>query len=117
MLTIQKAGATPNLLKYSVTADKDGGELMVNHETLLKDTARGPLRSFIERAVDLASNEDACQRLLCNPQMRVFVTPRVLARLAVDAVIDEDKALTLVLVAEPGAQAIVALEFRHSLAG
>jgi hypothetical protein len=116
MLTVQKAGATPNLLKYRVSADHEGGVLTLSQETLLRDTAPGPLRTFIERAVGLADDDDACMRLLCNPQTRVFVTPRALARLAVDAVAESPGAtIGLKVIAEPDASGIVALEFRHSM--
>jgi hypothetical protein len=116
MVGIEKAGATPNLLKYKVTADQEGGDVTLDRETLLKDTARGPLRNFIERAIKLDGDEEACQRLLCNPSTRVFVTPRRFARLAVDAVADENSALALRVFAEPDAMGIIALEFRHSVA-
>jgi hypothetical protein len=116
MLTIQKAGATPNLLKYLVQADGEGGSLVLDRETLLRDVIRGPLRVFIERAVKLRDAEDACERLLCNPATRVFVTPRTLARVAVDAVVEGSMAaIGLRVEAEPDASAIVVIEFRHTL--
>jgi hypothetical protein len=116
MLTVTKAGATPNLLKYRVSADSEGGSLVLDHAALLRDAAQGPLKNFIQKQANLKDATQACERLLCNPSTRVFVTPRALARIAVDAIVDEKSAIGLRFDAEPGAEAIVALEFRHSMA-
>jgi len=114
VISIQKAGATPNLLKYIISADAQGGELLIDQASLLRDAARGPLRNFVEQTRNLTDDQDACQRLLCNPSTRVFVTPRTLARLAVDARALKG-ALALYVTAEPNAVGIIALEFRHSV--
>ncbi len=115
---VQREGATPNLLKYSVTADKEGGEVLLTREDLLRDGPNGPLNAYIARAVTLniTTDEDACRYLLCNPKMRVFATPQTLERIAVDAqMTGPSKTLALRIKAEPNARGIVALEFRHSL--
>ncbi len=117
MITATKAGATPNLLKYRVVADAEGGEVVIDHATLLKDTTRGPLHNFIEHAIGLEGEEDACGRLLCNPSTRVFVTPMSFARVAVNAIVEGNAAaLGLRILAEPNAIYIITLEYRHSLA-
>ena len=114
-LQVKREGATPNLLKYSIVADSEGGEVSLSHEALMDACVRGPLRTYIERARNLKDSEAACRYLLCNPSMRVFVTPRSFARTAVDAGI-EGSVPTLKIMAEPDAIAIIALEFRHTLA-
>ena len=116
MITVRKAGATPNLLKYNVAADGEGGEITIGQETLVKDTVNGPLRNFIMRAVGLVDDEDACQKLLCNPSTRPIVIPRTLKRLAIDAVVEGlARSIGLRIMAEPDAAGIILLEFRHSL--
>jgi len=114
-LKIKREGATPNLLKYSVVADTEGGEIVLSRDDLIRDTVRGPLRTHVERGVRIADAESACRYLLCNPQMRTLVTPQSFARVAIGAEA-EGAAITLKIMAEPGATAIVALEFRHTLA-
>ena len=113
-LKVQRESATPNLLKYSIVAGSDGGEFTLSREDLIRDSARGPLRTYIERATQLKGADDACRYLLCNASMRTFVTPRSFARVAVDADV-AGSALIFKIMAEPGATAIVALEFRHSV--
>lgn len=102
------------MLKYSVVADAEGGELILTREDLIRDTARGPLRDYITRGVNLDA-DDACRYLLCNPAMRPMITHRAFPRVAIDAVTDKT-AVGLKIMAEAGALAIVALEFRHTLA-
>jgi hypothetical protein len=116
-LKVKREGATPNLLKYSIVADKDGGEILLSRDDLVRDTVKGPLRTYIERGVRIGDAEAACRYLLCNPAMRAFVTPQSFQRVAVGAEV-EGAASTIAfkIMAEPGASAIVALEFRHSLA-
>src|SRR3990172_3359497 len=108
-LQIQREGATPNMLKYSVTAGPEGGEIILSRDELLRDSVRGPLRSYIERGIKLDDASAACRYLLCNPSMRTVVTPRTFPRVAVDAAIDDAKSAALKIMAEPGATAIVAL--------
>jgi hypothetical protein len=114
-LKINREGATPNLLKYSVVADREGGAIVLSRDDLVRDTVNGPLRKYIERGVRIADAEAACRYLLCNPSMRAFVTPQSFERVAVGAE-SEGAAVALKIMAEPGATAIVALEFRHTLA-
>ena len=115
MVKVEKAGATPNLLKYRITADQRG-QATIDHATLLKDARKGPLKKFInQRCRDLENDEAACLQILCNPSTRVFVTHRTLPKIAVDAIAKDGK-LALTLDAEAGASAIIAIEFRHSLA-
>ena len=115
-LKVQRESATPNLIKYSVAADPEGGEFTLSREDLIRDTVHGPLRNYVQRAVQLKDAEAACRYLLCNASMRTFVTPRTFARVAVDAAVASDgSSATLKIMAEPGATAIVALEFRHSV--
>jgi hypothetical protein len=102
------------MLKYSVVADEEGGELVVSRDMLLHDAVRGPLRAYIERSTTVRTDEDACRYLLCSPVMRVLHTPRTLSRVAVDATSDGTTP-QLQISAEPGAKAIIALEFRHTL--
>jgi hypothetical protein len=116
-LRIKREGATPNMLKYSVIADEDGGEVLLRREDLVKDSVRGPLRVYIERGVKLQDADAACRYLLCNPSMRAFVTPQTFPRVAIGA--DKEgptSEIALKIMAEPNASAIVALEFRHTLA-
>ena len=114
MISVTREGASPNMLKYSIVADEDGGELVLSREMLLRDAVRGPLRAYIERSTAVRTNEDACRYLLCSPVMRVLHTPRTLSRVAVDATSD-GATPQLQILAEPGAAAIIALEFRHTL--
>jgi hypothetical protein len=115
-LKVQRESATPNLLKYSVTAGPDGGECMLSREDLIRDTVRGPLRTYIERAVQLKDADAACRYLLCNAAMRTVVTPRSFPRVAVDAGADgAASGIVFKIMAEPDAVAIIALEFRHSV--
>ena len=116
-LQIKREGATPNLLKYSVVADAEGGEIVLNQDDLVRDSVRGPLRDYIARGVRLGDDTAACRYLLCNPAMRSFVTPRSFPRVAMDGVVHGPTAnAALRIMAEPNAIAIVALEFRHTLA-
>lgn len=116
-LLVKREGATPNLLKYSVVADAEGGEVTLDRDALLKDSVRGPLRIYIERGVRLGDDASACRYLLCNPSMRTFVTPRSFPRVAIDGVVvGSTTNAALKIMAEPNAVAIVALEFRHTLA-
>jgi hypothetical protein len=116
-LQIKREGATPNLLKYSVVADKEGGEVIIRREDLIRDTANGPLRKHFERGVRVGDAETACRYLLCNPSMRTLVTPQTFSRVAVNATAEGPTAdIALKITAEPNAIAIVALEFRHTLA-
>jgi hypothetical protein len=113
-LVLKREGASPNLLKYSVVADAEGGEVVLSRDALIRDTVRGPLQTYVERGVRV---DDPCRYLLCNPSMRTFVTPRTFARVAVDAVTEgPSSAVAFKIMAEPNATAIVALEFRHTLA-
>jgi hypothetical protein len=113
-LQVRREGATPNLLKYSITADRDGGKIVISREELLRDAINGPLRAYIARAAKLQTDEDACRYLMCNASMRVFMTGQTLERVAVDARVG-DGVPSLHIAAEPGAKAILALEFRHSV--
>lgn len=116
-LTIRREGATPNLLKYSVTADAAGGEFVLSREDLIRDTVRGPLQTHVERGDRIGDADAACRYLLCNPSMRTFVTPQSFARVALNALAEgQTSAVALKILAEPNAIAIVALEFRHTLA-
>lgn len=117
-LKVQREGATPNLLKYSVVADAEGGELVLSRDDLIRDSVHGPLRVHIDRGVKV---DDPCRYLLCNAKMRAVVTPRSFARVALDAInalgdVGSVSAVALKIMAEPNATAIVALEFRHTLA-
>jgi hypothetical protein len=114
-LKVQRESATPNLLKYSIVAGPEGGELILNCESLIRDTVHGPLRNYLQRAVQLKDAEAACRYLLCNASMRAFVTPQTFARVAVDAAVDATASVALKIMAEPNATAIIALEFRHSV--
>lgn len=114
-LQVKRESATPNLIKYSVAADDSGGEVTLSRDDLLRDSVRGPLRDYIHRGVRLDA-DSACRYLLCSPSMRPLVTPRSFARVAVDASTDSTAAVAFKIMAEPGAVAIVALEFRHTLA-
>jgi hypothetical protein len=114
-LTVHREGASPNLVKYSVVADKDGGQLVLSHDAIVKDCVNGPLRAHIQRAPKFKDDQTACQHLLCNPAMRVFMTNQTLARVAVTAGRDETGKLALRIIAEPEAAAIFAMEFRHSV--
>ncbi len=111
---VQREGATPNLLKYSIVADAEGGDLTLTRDELIAAGVKGPLRQYLERANGLADHTAACRYLLCNASMRVFLTPQTLARLAVDARSATGQ-LTVVITAEANAAGILALEFRHSL--
>lgn len=116
-LTIKREGATPNLLKYSVTADAAGGEVVLSREDLIRDTVRGPLRTHVERGVRVGDADAACRYLLCNSSMRALVTPQSFARVAINALVEgQTSTVALKILAEPNATAIVALEFRHTLA-
>ena len=116
-LQVRRESATPNLLKYSVVADEEGGEIILSQEDLVRDSVRGPLRDYIGRGVRLNDDAMACRYLLCNPQMRSFVTPRSFPRVAVDGVVHGPTTnAAMKIMAEPNAVAIVALEFRHSVA-
>jgi len=116
-LQIRREGATPNLLKYSVVADQEGGEISLRREDLVRDSVNGPLRKYIERGVRIGDAEAACRYLLCNSSMRAFVTPQTFSRVAIGAGAEGPTAdIALKIMAEPGASAIVALEFRHTLA-
>lgn len=91
--------------------------MRLSREDIIRDAARGPLQTYIERGVRLANAEAACRHLLCNPSMRTFVTPQSFARVAVNADVDgPSSSLVFKISAEPDATAIVALEFRHSMA-
>jgi len=115
-LTISREGATPNLIKYSVIADGDGGDIVLTRNDLLRDMVKGPLRSYVERGVRISSADDACRYLLCNAKMRAFVTPMTLPRVALSASVEGAGAeVALKIVAESQAKAIVVLEFRHSM--
>lgn len=117
MLQIKREGATPNMLKYSVVADKDGGEFVLSREDLIRDTVRGPLRTHVERGVKITDDAAACRYLLCNPSMRTLVTPQSFPRVALGANAEgAASSIALKIMAEPNAIAIVALEFRHTLA-
>lgn len=116
-LQVKREGATPNLLKYSVVADAEGGEIVLKREDLVRDSVNGPLRKYIERGVKLQDAEAACRYLLCNPSMRAFVTPQTFARVAVSAGAEGPTSdIAFKIMAEPNSSAIVALEFRHTLA-
>lgn len=116
-LQIKREGSTPNLLKYSVVADDEGGEVILSRDDLVRDTMHGPLRDYISKGVRLNDDDTACRYLLCNPKMRAFVTPRSFPRVAVDGVVDGPTTnAALKISAEPNAVAIVALEYRHSVA-
>ena len=116
-LKFKREGATPNMLKYSVVADEEGGEVTLSREDLVRDSVHGPLRKYIERGVRLENAEAACRYLLCNPSMRTFVTPQTFSRVAVNADVEGPTAeVAFKIMAEPNASAIVALEFRHTLA-
>lgn len=116
-LKVQREGATPNLIKYSVLADQDGGEFTLRREDFVRDCVSGPLRAYFERGVKIADAESACRYLLCNPAMRAFVTPQSFPRVAlVPQAEDKTAGIALKIMAEPNAAAIVALEFRHTLA-
>ncbi len=116
-LIVKREGATPNLLKYSVVADAQGGEVVLKREDLVRDSVNGPLRKYIERGVRLENGEAACRYLLCNPSMRTFVTPQSFQRVAVGADAEGPTSeIAFKIMAEPNASAIVALEFRHTLA-
>lgn len=115
-LKIKRESATPNMLKYSVIADAEGGEVVLKREDLVRDTTHGPLRKYIEAGVRVNDADTACRYLLCNQAMRPIVTPQSLQRVAIGA----DAAgptgdVALKIMAEPNAKAIVALEFRHTL--
>jgi hypothetical protein len=115
-LKVQRESATPNLLKYSVAAGPDGGEVTLSREDLIRDAVHGPLRTYIQRAVQLKDTEAACRYLLCNASMRTVVTPRSFPRVAVDAGVEgTTSAIAFKIMAEPGAVAVIALEFRHSV--
>lgn len=114
-LQVKREGATPNLLKYSVVADAEGGEVILNRDDLVRDSVKGPLRDYISRGARL-DLDSACRYLLCSPSMRPIVTPRSFARVAIDAIVDTSSSIALKIMAEPNAVAIVALEFRHTLA-
>jgi hypothetical protein len=104
------------MLKYSIVADEDGGEIAIAREQLLKDCTFGPLRKYIDSAVSLPSADAAWQYLFCNTSIRALLTPRTLARTCVDAaVLIPSGKLQLCFVAEPLAKAVFALEFRHTL--
>jgi hypothetical protein len=113
-LRVRHEGATPNLLKYSILADSEGGEMMLSRADLIRDAARGPLRAYIERAAQVRDSDEACRYLLCNTSMRVSMTFRTLKRFAIDAGTDGSIPF-LQIIAEPDAAGIIALEFRHSL--
>lgn len=114
-LHVRRESATPNMLKYGIsTDDEQGGELVLTREDLIRDAVRGPLRDYIARGVNLDADA-ACQYLLCNPAMRPIITHRAFPRVAIDALTDNG-AVGLKIMAEAGARAIVALEFRHTLA-
>jgi len=116
-LQVRREGATPNLLKYSVVADAEGGEIILTQEDLVKAAVRGPLRDYLSRGVRLGDDEAACRYLLCNPSMRTFVTPRSFPCVAMDGIVHGPTTNAAVkIMAEPNASAIVALEFRHTLA-
>ena len=116
-IQVRREGATPNLLKYNVIANEIGGEIVLSLSDLVGDTVRGPLRDYLARGVRLGDDTAACKYLLCHPSMRTFVTPRTFARVAIDGMIDGPTAnVALKIMAEPDAVAIVALEFRHSVA-
>lgn len=116
-LKVQREGATPNLIKYSVLADQEGGEFVLSQEDLVRDCVSGPLRAYFARGVKIADAEAACRYLLCNPAMRAFVTPQSFPRVAVVPQVEGQIAsIALKIMAEPNAAAIVALEFRHTLA-
>jgi len=115
-LTVHREGASPSLLKYSVVGGPEGGQLVLPHDVLVRDCVSGPLRKYIERAPKFSDDRTACKYLLCNPAMRVFVTAQTLERLAIDAGRDEAGKLTLRIMAEPNASAIIAIEHRHSVA-
>lgn len=116
-LQVKREGATPNLLKYSVVADEEGGEIILTQEDLVKDSVRGPLRDYIGRGARLGDDAAACRYLLCNPSMRTFVTPRSFPRVAMDGIVTGPTTNAAIrIMAEPNAIAIVALEFRHTLA-
>lgn len=116
MLKVRRESATPNLIKYSVLADQDGGEFVLSREDLVRDCVSGPLRAYFERGVKIADAESACRYLLCNPAMRAFVTPQSFPRVALVPQVEDKGAIALKIMAEPNASAIVALEFRHTLA-
>lgn len=118
---LSREGATPNLIKYSVTADKEGGDVVLTRDDLLRDMVKGPLRTYVERGVRIGSVDDACRYLLCNAKMRAFVTPMTLERVALSAetsakVVGAVGDVALKITAEENAKAIVVLEFRHSMA-
>lgn len=116
-LQVRREGATPNLLKYSIVADEEGGEIVLSSEDLVKAAVRGPLRDYLARGVRLGDDAAACRYLLCNPSMRTFVTPRSFPRVAIDGVVAGPTTNAAVkIMAEPNAAAIVALEYRHTLA-
>jgi hypothetical protein len=116
-LQIKREGATPNLLKYSVIADAEGGEIILSQEDLVRDSVHGPLRNYIARGVRLGDDAAACRYLLCNPSMRTFVTPRSFPPVAMDRIVSGATTNPAIkIMAEPNAVAIVALEFRHTLA-
>lgn len=94
----------------------DGGEFTLSREDLIRDSTRGPLRTYVERAVQLKDADAACRYLLCSASMRTLVTPRSFARVAVDASAEgAASSIAFKIMAEPNATAIVALEFRHSV--
>ena len=115
-LLIKREGATPNLLKYSVTADEEGGEIVIERSELLKDTVAGPLRVHIERSGRVDNIEAACRYLLCDTSMRTLITQRSIPRVAIDGVVSTAKdGVALKIIAEANAKAIITLERRHSL--
>jgi hypothetical protein len=115
-LTIKRESATPNMLKYSVVADKDGGEVVLKREELVRDSMHGPLRKYIDSGVRVSDADAACRYLLCNQAMRPVVTPQTFQRVAIGAdAVGPTSEVALKIMAEPNARAIVSLEFRHTL--